>query len=149
MNNEWKQRIQKTGRRLGAVVVALSIAGAAAGRNLPKQEGKDGAAVKAEGKFYCNVKALSLQERARLKELTARLLASRIDTIEIEKGYEFQYSPEKVSIAEVGEWVVLESKCCSFFDFHIDLENQGKLVCLRLTGSDGIKAFIRSDFHIS
>jgi hypothetical protein len=148
MNNEWKQWVRTAGRRLGAVVAVLSIAGAAAGRSLPRQEGKDTAAIKTEGKFYCNIKALSLQDRARLKELTARLLAARTDTIETEKGYEFQCSPDKVSIAEVGEWVVLESKCCSFFDFHIDLENQGKLVCLRLTGAEGVKAFIRSDFHI-
>ena len=148
MNKEWKQRMQSGGGRIGVLAVALSIAGAAAGRGLPRQEGKDTAAVRTEGKFYCNIKALSSQERARLKELTARLMAARTDTIEMEKGYEFQYSPEKVSIAEVGEWVVLESKCCSFFDFHIDLENQGKLVCLRLTGAEGVKAFIRSDFHI-
>jgi len=148
MNKEWKQRVQDIGRRIAVLAVALSIAGAAVGRSLAKQEGKDTAAVKADGKFYCNIKALSLQERARLKELTQRLLVARTNTIETEKGYEFQYSPEKVSIAEVGEWVVLESKCCSFFDFHIDLENQGKLVCLRLTGAEGVKAFIRSDFHI-
>jgi hypothetical protein len=148
MNKEQQQRMQNAGRRIGVLAVALSIAGAAAGRTLPRQEGKDAATAKTEGKFYCNIKALSLQERARLKELTQRLLAARTDTIETEKGYEFQYSPDKVSIAEVGEWVVLESKCCSFFDFHIDLENQGKLVCLRLTGAEGVKAFIRSDFHI-
>jgi hypothetical protein len=80
--------------------------------------------------------------------LTEKLLAARNETIETEKGYEFHYSPDKITVAEVAEWVVAESKCCSFFDFHIDLENQGKLVCLRLTGSEEIKAFIRSEFHI-
>jgi hypothetical protein len=98
--------------------------------------------------FYCNIKALSASERARHKELTAKLLASRTDTVEIEKGYEFQYSPAKVSVAEVAEWVVMESKCCPFFDFHIDLENEGQLVCLRLTGREGIKAFIRLEFSL-
>ena len=41
-----------------------------------------------------------------------------------------------------------ESRCCPFFDFHIDLENQGKLICLRLTGEEGIKAFIRAEFAV-
>jgi hypothetical protein len=148
MNKQQKQRMQGISRRIGMFALATSIAGATAGRGLPRQEGKDTAAVKTEGKFYCNIKALSTQERARLKELSEKLAAARTDTIETKKGYEFQYSPEKISLAEVGEWVVLESKCCSFLDFHIDLENQGKLVCLRLTGSEGVKAFIRSDFHI-
>jgi hypothetical protein len=42
--------------------------------------------------------------------------------------------------------VVAESKCCPFFDFHIDLEETGNLLCLRLTGEEGIKAFIRTEF---
>jgi hypothetical protein len=96
--------------------------------------------------FYCNIKALSANERARHKELTEKLMSSRTDTVEIEKGYEFQYSPAKVAVAEVAEWVVMESKCCPFFDFHIDLEKEGQLVCLRLTGREGIKAFIRLEF---
>ena len=101
-----------------------------------------------EGKFYCNVKALSTAERARHEELTRKLLAKRIATLEIEKGYELQYRPEDVSVAEVAEWVVAESKCCPFFDFHIDLEEEGKLVCLRLTGAEGIKQFIRGEFGL-
>ena len=67
---------------------------------------------------------------------------------ETEKGYEFQYAPEDVSVAEVAEWVEAESKCCPFFDFHIDLEKQGRLVCLRLTGGANIKVFIRSEFGL-
>jgi hypothetical protein len=48
--------------------------------------------------------------------------------------YEFQYSLPDVSVAELSEWVAAESKCCPFFDFHVDLERQGSLLCLRLTG---------------
>lgn len=98
--------------------------------------------------FYCNTKALSGEERVRHEALTKKLLAKRRETIETERGYEFQFAPEDISVAEVAEWVVAESKCCPFFDFHIDLENEGKLVCLRLTGKEGIKAFIRSEFAL-
>jgi hypothetical protein len=101
-----------------------------------------------QGGFYCNSKALGASERTRHKELTEKLMSSRTETIETEKGYEFHYSPAKVAVAEVAEWVVMESKCCPFFDFHIDLENAGQLVCLRLTGREGIKAFIRLEFSL-
>lgn len=148
MNKDWKVRVQKIGGAMAAVTMGLGIAGIAAGYNSRAQDGKEAPAIRVDGKFYCNVKALSPSERARHKELTEKLLAARNETVETEKGYEFQYSPDRVSIAEVGEWVVAESKCCPFFDFHIDLENQGKLVCLRLTGSEGVKAFIRAEFHI-
>ena len=148
MNNAWKLRLQKTGGAIATVAMGLGIAAIAAGHNLGTQDAKEANTIRIDGGFYCNVKALSPSERARHRELTEKLLAAKNETIETEKGYEFQYSPDKVSIAEVGEWVVAESKCCPFFDFHIDLENQGKLVCLRLTGGEGIKAFIRSEFHI-
>jgi hypothetical protein len=148
MNKEWKQRVEGTSRRIAVAALGLTIAGIAVGHDFREQHGKDAATIRVDGKFYCNIKALSMKERARHKELTEKLLAARNETIETEKGYEFQYRPDKVTIAEVAEWVVAESKCCPFFDFHIDLENQGSLVCLRLTGSAGIKDFIRSEFHV-
>lgn len=101
-----------------------------------------------QSKFYCNIKALTPAEREHHKKLSEKLLAARKETVEMEKGYEFQYSPADVSVAEVADWVTNESKCCPFFDFHIDLEQEGKLVCLRLTGEDGVKAFIRAEFKV-
>ena len=101
-----------------------------------------------QSKFYCNIKALTTEERLRHKQLTEKLMAARKEIVETEKGYEFQYRPADVALAELAEWVAAESKCCPFFDFHIDLEREGKLVCLRLTGEEGIKAFIRAEFNI-
>jgi len=97
-------------------------------------------------KFYCNTKALTAEGRARHRQLGDKLLAARKEIVETAKGYEFQFSPADVSLAEMAEWVAAESKCCPFFDFHIDLEREGRLLCLRLTGEEGIKAFIRAEF---
>jgi hypothetical protein len=102
-----------------------------------------------QGKFYCNIKALTPEERAHHAKLTQKLKESRTDIVETAKGYEFQFSPKVVTVAEVADWVTAESKCCPFFDFHIDLENEGQLVCLRLTGEEGIKAFIREEFQVA
>ena len=97
--------------------------------------------------FYCDRKALNPAERARHKRLTDKLIAVRTRVIETAKGYEFQYHPADVSLAELAEWAVSENKCCPFFDFHIDLEDGGELLCLRLTGQEGVKAFIRTEFQ--
>ena len=137
-----------TMKKLAVAAIALSSAGAAVTHGLPQQNEKEAEAIVVEGKFYCNIKALTPEERVRHTALTDKLMAARNETIETEKGYEFQYSPDKVSEAEVAEWVVAENKCCPFFDFHIDLEKQGSLICLRLTGGPGIKAFIREEFHL-
>jgi hypothetical protein len=99
-------------------------------------------------KFYCNISALTPAERAHHTLLSAKLLGARKQIVETPKGYEFQFSPSDVTLAELADWVANEAKCCPFFDFHIDLENQGTLLCLRLTGEEGIKPFIRSEFHI-
>jgi hypothetical protein len=99
-------------------------------------------------KFYCNVKALHSSERASHKLLTEKLIAVRTEIVEMDRGYEFQFSPSSVTLAELANWVAAEGKCCPFFDFHIDLEREGKLLCLRLTGEEGIKAFIRAEFQV-
>ncbi len=101
-----------------------------------------------QSKFYCNIKALTPEQRARHKQLSEKLMAAKKEIVETEKGYEFQFSPGGVSLPKLAEWVVAESKCCPFFDFHMDLEREGKLVCLRLTGEEGVKAFMRAEFKI-
>jgi hypothetical protein len=98
--------------------------------------------------FYCNLKAMSPAECQRHKELTDYLIRVRKQIVETPKGYEFQFSPDDVSLTKLVEWVTAEEKCCPFFNFHIDLEREGQLVCLGLGGADGIKTFIRSEFQI-
>jgi hypothetical protein len=101
-----------------------------------------------DSKFYCNMKALNPAERAQHQQLTEKLIAARKEIVEMPRGYEFQYSPSEVSVAELAGWVTTEARCCPFFNFHIDLEREGKLVCMGLTGEDGIKAFIRIEFQV-
>jgi hypothetical protein len=130
---------------VAAAVVIVTGSGVMATQDVASQRG-DAEVMVTANKFYCNVGALSGAERTRHAELARKLMERRQQIVEYEKGYEFQYSPKDVTVPEVAEWVVAESKCCPFFDFHIDLEEEGKLVCLRLTGAEGVKAFIRSEF---
>lgn len=148
-----KERFEAVSKKMAAIVTLGLLSGAtgtmglvAQGSAILVQPEKQMTTV--QSKFFCNTKALTAEERARHKALTDKLMAARKETVETEKGYEFQYSPSEVSLAELTEWVGAESKCCLFFDFHIDLEREGKLVCLRLTGEEGIKAFIRAEFKV-
>ena len=154
--NSKKEQFGKVGKRMSAVragaALALLIASGDATRlvaqNSPALVKQEKQVAAAQSKFYCNIKALNPAERARHKQLTEKLNAQRKEIVETEKGYEFQYSPADISLAELAEWVAAESKCCPFFDFHIDVEREGKLLCLRLTGEEGIKAFIRAEFGV-
>jgi hypothetical protein len=152
-NKESFGKVNKGGAVAAAgAALALLMAGsgamglAAQGATNVAGEGRQVATV--QSKFYCNSKALTPEERARHKQLSEKLLAARKEIVETPKGYEFQFSPKSVSLAEMAEWVAAESKCCPFFDFHIDLEEEGNLLCLRLTGEEGIKAFIREEFQV-
>ena len=115
--------------------------------HLPRQASeKEKTVATTQSKFFCNTRALTAAERARHAQLGEKMDAARKAVVETEKGYEFQYTPGRISIGELAEWVAEESKCCPFFDFHIDLEEHGHLLCLRLTGEEGVKAFIRAEF---
>jgi hypothetical protein len=148
-----KDRFVEVSRRCaakGAVALFLASGGAT---GLPAQGSAivvrpERQATTMQSKFYCNTKALTPDERARHKQLSEKLIAERKEIVETEKGYEFQFSPKTVSLAELADWVAAESKCCPFFDFHIDVECEGRLLCLRLTGEKGIKAFIRAEFGV-
>jgi len=105
-------------------------------------------AMTSQNKFYCNIKALNAAERAHHKELTEKLLATRKESVETPTGYEFQFDPKTVTLVELADCVGAESRCCAFLDFHIDVEAEGNLLCLRLTGAEGVKAFIRAEFGV-
>jgi len=150
----------KTTKKLGTILltaVAVAFAALATAGRAARAGTQDSAiasnqekgAITVPGKFYCNIKALTTAERARHKLLTEKLISVRKEVVETEKGYEFQYGPADVTLAELAEWVAAEGKCCPFFDFHIDLERKGALLCLRLTGEEGVKEFIRSEFPVA
>lgn len=142
-------KAKKNSAAATALLAAMFISGAL-GTTIPAAAAVTtaGGQTTKESKFYCNIQALTPVERGHHKELTELLIASRKEIVETEKGYEFQYSPSAVSLAQLADWVAAEGKCCPFFDFHIDLERAGSLLCLRLTGADGIKPFIRSEFEV-
>ena len=143
-----KKLVVATGMSLAALTMSGETASLRALDSV-RAAGQEKQIVTTQSKFYCNTKALQPGERARHKQLTDKLTSIRKEVVETEKGYEFQYSPSDVSLLELADWVVAEGKCCPFFDFHIDLEQEGTLLCLRLTGAEGIKAFIRTEFPVA
>ena len=72
-----------------------------------------------------------------------------MSTQELSDGYSFKIDPKQVSLAEVAEWVLAERKCCPFFTFEIGVEGESGALTLRLKGREGVKAFIRMEFHVT
>jgi hypothetical protein len=141
--------VARKGTAAGAALTVLMMT-SGGGRAVQSPTASSGASEQnaEESKFYCNTKALSPAERAHHKEVTEKLIKVRTQVVETPKGYEFQYSPSSISIVDLAEWAVVEAKCCPFFNFHLDLEREGNLVCLGLAGAEGIKTFIRTEFQV-
>jgi hypothetical protein len=108
---------------------------------------KEQATVEASS-FYCNLKALSVKERARHMLLTLEIERARVETIELGNGFAFRFQDGTISLAELAEWVSAERKCCPFFDFEIELQGNNGPLWLKLRGKDGVKAFMRSEFGL-
>ena len=115
------------------------------------------AAAVSEEPLVCNVNALTATQRERHQKLGRMLRAALVDKVEQESGYVFvldlgrlplDSAGAPVCVVEVAEWVDLESRCCPFLSFGIDVEPKGKSVRLRLTGGKGVKPFLESDLGL-
>ena len=142
--------------RFAAMVVLLTIPCGVVQR-LPAQTKDLNPKAKAEnevtkmrdtGGFYCNTKALNKTERERYNQLTGKLANARVETRELPDGYGFRLNSEMITLPEVGEWISWESKCCPFFGFEIALGRDNGPLWLTLRGRDGVKVFIRAEFHV-
>lgn len=93
----------------------------------------------------CDMTAIAPDQRP--KHLaTSRELFSRIEKVrELPNGYEFSLAGGPTVISQLAEFVSLEKLCCPFLNFVIEIEAEGGPVWLRLTGREGVKAFIREE----
>ncbi len=106
--------------------------------------------------FVCNVGALSPTQRARHLALGEKLLGAVVRVAELPDGYELAFDLSRISdarerscgVVEVAEWVDLESRCCPFLDFGIDVVEKGSAVRMRLTGRGSVKKFLRTEIPI-
>jgi hypothetical protein len=99
---------------------------------------------RAEERFACNLKALTPAERAHHMEVSKKLLGATEARRELPNGYAFQFPATDWMLA--AEWVSLERRCCPFFHFSLQQPRDGGPLQLEITGSDGVKQFIRSEF---
>ena len=101
----------------------------------------------ADSPFACNRAALTPQARKRhFDELSPALRARKKNIRELRNGFEFEFPPDTATFDLVSEWVEGERLCCPFFDIDVHVERESGSLWLRLTGRDGVKQFIRSDF---
>ena len=101
-----------------------------------------------EPPFACNMKAMNAEQRQRYNVLAKQLQMTIQEIKELPDGYAFRLPSETRVVKDAAEWIAYERLCCPFFDFGLEVERNGGAMWLRLTGREGIKPFIRSEFDI-
>ncbi len=77
---------------------------------------------------------------------TGRELFRTVEEImELPDGYAFRLSGGQNLLVKAAEFISLEKLCCPFAGFALEVEPEGGPVWLRLTGREGVKAFIREE----
>jgi hypothetical protein len=95
-----------------------------------------------ESPFACTAQA----RNRHFDELSPALRARKKSIRELRAGFEFEFPPDTATFQLVSEWVAGERLCCPFFDIDMRVEREGGSLWLRLTGREGVKQFIHSDF---
>ena len=98
--------------------------------------------------FYCDLTAMDAGQRKHHRELSARLRAAVKEVRELADGYGFRFAAEADNITLVAEWVSLERLCCPFFAFQLEVGGQDRPLWLHITGREGVKPFMQSEFGI-
>jgi len=80
---------------------------------------------------------------AKSRNLFSQIQESR----ELQDGYEFRFASLPSLLTSLAEFISLEKLCCPFLKFAIAVEAEGGPVWLRLTGREGVKAFIREEIN--
>lgn len=98
--------------------------------------------------LVCNLFGLTAAERLRQQELHKQLFSQAASVRELSNGYAVSFPATKENILGAAEFISLERVCCSFFHFDLEVGSQDEPVWLRITGGQGVKEFLKSEFHL-
>jgi hypothetical protein len=96
----------------------------------------------------CQRRVFSEHDRVRHAGLIEQLKPLVEQVAELPAGYALRFTEDGSVFARLAEWMRLESACCPFLDFELQVVGRSGPVELRLTGRDGVKDFLRSQFAI-
>jgi hypothetical protein len=97
--------------------------------------------------YACNMNALTPVERVRHGVNTAKLMKNLQGIQEEANGYSLRFAKETRNIQQIAEFISFERLCCPFFDFVVQVRAEAESVELQISGPEGVKDFIRSEFR--
>jgi hypothetical protein len=101
-----------------------------------------------EPPLACNPGAFTAEERARWQELGNRFIRQAGAPRELPNGYAFEVERAPATLADLAEFVELESRCCPFVDFAVRVPAGGRRVVLEMTGRKGVKELLAEELGL-
>lgn len=99
-------------------------------------------------KYFCNLTALTSEERERYQEFE-KLLFNKVKSIsEVPNGYAISFPMNPQSYTLFAEFVAYESRCCSFLSFALKVNSGEDLAILDITGPEDAKQFIQAELGL-
>ena len=98
-----------------------------------------------ESPIACDMSAIEPGARGRHVATAGELFRAVEEIVELPGGYAFRLSNDSDTLLKAAEFVSLERLCCPFLGFVLEVEPEGGPAWLRLTGREGVKAFIREE----
>jgi hypothetical protein len=106
-----------------------------------------GACFAEDSPFACDRSALTVSARKHhFDEVLPALRKLVKNAKELPDGYAFELPTDSVAIQLAAEFASNERLCCPFLDITLRIARERGRVLLELTGREGTKEFIRTDF---
>jgi hypothetical protein len=102
--------------------------------------------MKTDSPIACDLSAFSDTEReahiAHSQQLFAQVLGHR----DLPMGLAFWLPSDADTLVQAARFIANERRCCPFFHFTLALEPDGGPLWLALTGREGVKEFLQTEF---
>jgi len=93
----------------------------------------------------CDMSAIDPGLRAGHIATGTHLFRAAEEINEFPDGYAFRLPADADTLLKAAEFISLERLCCPFLGFALVVEAEGGPLWLRLTGREGVKAFIHEE----
>jgi hypothetical protein len=98
-----------------------------------------------ESPIACDMSAIEPALRAGHIAAGGEVFHAAEEIRELADGYAFRLPPRSDVLTKTAEFISLERLCCPFLRFSLAVEPEGGPIWLRLTGREGVKAFVREE----
>ena len=98
-----------------------------------------------DASIACSLGVFTPEQKRRYQALMKKLAAAIVGRRELDRGYALKIAGAKLGIAEAGEWMLLEGKCCPFLELTLDPD--GLDFWVNLTGREGVKEFLKQELR--